>query len=58
MIPQNFKDILSNTDYAGFYQALSTIIFLLFFVTIILYIFTRPKKFYHEAEHAPLRDDQ
>ncbi|SEW47062.1 MULTISPECIES: cbb3-type cytochrome c oxidase subunit 3 [Chryseobacterium] len=58
MIPQNFKDILANTDYAGFYQTLSMIIFLLFFVILILYVFTRPKKFYHEAERAPLRDDQ
>lgn len=43
MIPQNFKDILANTDYAGFYQTLSMIIFL-FFLLFSYFIFSQDQK--------------
>ena len=58
MSPQNFKDILSNTENAGFYQTLALILFILFFVSLIIYVFSKPKKYYNEEEHAPLDDDQ
>lgn len=58
MIPQNFKDILSNTENAGLYQTLALIFFMLFFVSLIIYVFSRPKKYYREEENAPLGDDE
>lgn len=58
MIPQNFKDILSNTENAGLYQTLALIFFMLFFVGLIVYVFSRPKKYYREEENAPLEDDE
>lgn len=58
MIPQNFKDILSNTENAGLYQTLALIFFMLFFVALIIYVFSRPKRYYKEEEHAPLGDDE
>ncbi|WP_312074799.1 cbb3-type cytochrome c oxidase subunit 3 [Chryseobacterium sp.] len=58
MIPQNFKDILSNTENVGFYQTLALVLFILFFVSLIIYVFSKPKKYYNEEEHAPLDDDQ
>ncbi|MCU7614723.1 cbb3-type cytochrome c oxidase subunit 3 [Chryseobacterium sp. GMJ5] len=58
MIPQNFKDILSNTENAGLYQTLALIFFMLFFIALVIYVFSRPKKFYREEEHAPLEDDE
>ncbi|KQK26842.1 cytochrome C oxidase Cbb3 [Chryseobacterium aquaticum] len=58
MIPQNFKDILSNTENAGLYQTLALIFFMLFFISLIIYVFSRPKKYYREEENAPLEDDE
>lgn len=57
MIPQSFKDIVSNVEYAGFLNTLSLILFLITFVGIAYYVFNKPKKFYQEQENAPLDDD-
>ena len=56
MIPQSFKDILSNGENAGFYQTLSMIIFLILFAGIVWYVFSRSKKHYDEVANAPLDD--
>ncbi|MBV2224115.1 MULTISPECIES: CcoQ/FixQ family Cbb3-type cytochrome c oxidase assembly chaperone [Cloacibacterium] len=57
MIPSNIKDILANIDNAGIYQTLSMIIFIIFFISTVLYVLSRPKKHYSEVEKAPLEDD-
>ena len=57
MIPSNIKDILANIDNAGIYQTLSMIIFIIFFISTVLYVLSRPKKHYSEIEKAPLEDD-
>lgn len=57
MIPSNIKDILANVDNAGIYQTLSMIIFIIFFISTVLYVLSRPKKHYSEVERAPLEDD-
>lgn len=57
MIPQNVKDILSNGENVGFYQALAMLLFLFFFLGIVYYVFSRPKKHYDEEANAPLDDD-
>ncbi len=56
MIPQSFKDILSNGQNAGFYQTLAMIIFLILFLGIVYYVFTRPKKHFDDVANAPLDD--
>lgn len=58
MIPQSFRDILSNGENAGLYQTIALLIFMAFFIGLILYVFSRPKKHYQEEENAPLDDDQ
>ena len=58
MIPQSFKDLISNGENVGLYQTLAMIIFLLLFLGIIWFVFTRPKKYYNEQENAPLSDDE
>lgn len=58
MIPQNFKEILGNSDNAGLYQTLAMLLFLFFFLGIVYYVFSRPKKHYDEEAHAPLEDDE
>lgn len=58
MIPQSVKDLLGNTDNAGFFQTLALLIFMIFFIGIVVYVFSRPKKHYRDEEHAPLDDDQ
>ena len=57
MLPSNIKDILANIDNAGIYQTLSMIIFIIFFISTVLYVLSRPKKHYSEVEKAPLEDD-
>jgi cbb3-type cytochrome oxidase subunit 3 len=57
MIPSNIKDILANIDNAVIYQTLSMIIFIIFFISTVLYVLSRPKKHYSEVEKAPLEDD-
>ena len=57
MIPQSMKDILANGENVGFYQTLSMILFLIFFLGIVFYVFSRPKKHYDEEENAPLNDE-
>ncbi len=57
MIPQSFKDIISNVENAGFFQTLAMIIFILFFVMVVYIVINRPKKYYSEEENAPLEKD-
>ena len=57
MIPQSVKDIVANGDNVGLYQTIAMILFIIFFLGIVYYVFSRPKKFYEEQEHAPLNDD-
>ncbi len=57
MIPQNLKDIVSSEQYTGFYQTLALLLFLMFFVGLILYVFSRSKKHYDKQAHSPLEDD-
>ncbi|KIA89355.1 cbb3-type cytochrome oxidase subunit 3 [Kaistella jeonii] len=57
MIPQNIKDILANGENVGFYQTLSMIFFLIFFLGIVIWVFSRSKKHYDEEANAPLDDD-
>lgn len=58
MVPQNFKDLLSSEDGTGFYQTLALLLFMIFFVGIIVYTFSRSKKHYHDAAHTPLEEDE
>ena len=57
MIPQSFKDILSSGENASLFQTIAMIIFILFFLGLVFYVFSRPKKYYREEENAPLDDD-
>lgn len=56
MIPQNFKDILSNSENVGLYQTLALILFVLFFIGLVYVVFKKPKKYYRDRENAPLED--
>lgn len=57
MIPQNVKDILGNSGNSSIYQTLALILFLIFFLGIVFYVFSRPKKYYDKEANAPLDDD-
>lgn len=58
MIPQSLKDIMANGDYASLLQIFSLLALLIFFLGLVFYVFSRPKKHYREEERAPLDDDQ
>ena len=57
MIPQSIKDILANGDNVGLYQTVALILFLIFFLGIVYWVISRPKKYYDEEANAPLDDD-
>ncbi|QDP85069.1 CcoQ/FixQ family Cbb3-type cytochrome c oxidase assembly chaperone [Chryseobacterium sp. SNU WT5] len=57
MIPQSVKDIVANGSNVGLYQTIAMLLFIIFFLGIVWYVFSRPKKFYEEQENAPLNDD-
>lgn len=57
MIPQSFKDIISNGDNVGLYQTLAMVIFILLFLGIAYFVFSRPKKYYDDEANAPLNDN-
>lgn len=57
MIPQSLKDILANGENVGLYQTIAMLLFVLFFLGIVFYVFSRPKKYYEEEENAPLNDN-
>lgn len=58
MIPQNFKDILSNGENTGLYQTIALILFMIFFIGLVVMVFKKPKKYYSEEENAPLNDGE
>ena len=57
MIPQSFKDIVANVENTGFFQTIAMILFILFFLSVIYVVLSRPKKYYSTQENAPLEDD-
>lgn len=57
MIPQNVKEILGTSENVGFLQTIAMLFFLVFFLGIVYYVFSRPKKHYDEEANAPLQDD-
>lgn len=57
MIPQSFKDILANGENVGLYQTIAMLIFILLFLGIAYFTFSRPKKYYDEEANAPLEDN-
>jgi cbb3-type cytochrome oxidase subunit 3 len=57
MIPQSFKDILANGDKNSLYQIIALFIFLILFVGMLVYVFSKPKKYYDQDANAPLDDD-
>ncbi|QFG52182.1 cbb3-type cytochrome c oxidase subunit 3 [Chryseobacterium sp.] len=58
MIPQSLKDIMANDDGATWLQIISLLLLMVFFLGLVFYVFSRPKKHYREEENAPLDDDQ
>lgn len=57
MIPQSFKDILANGAHVGLYQTLAMLIFIILFIGIAYFTFSRPKKYYDDEANAPLDDN-
>lgn len=53
MIPQNFKDFLVNTENTGLYQMIALIFFLIFFISLIVLVFSKPKKYYKAVSELP-----
>ncbi len=58
MIPQSFKDIISNGENVGLFQTIAMILFIILFLGIVWFVFSRPKKYYRDQENAPLDDDE
>lgn len=56
MIPQSFKDILANGENVGLLQTIAMILFLLIFLGVCYYVFSKPKKYYDDEANSPLND--
>lgn len=50
------KTIISKVDNAGIYQSVSLILFMLFFISLIVFVHTKPKEYYKYINHLPLED--
>lgn len=57
MIPQSLKEIISNGGEVGIFQTIAMLIFMLLFIALVWYVFSRPKKHYEEEANAPLAED-
>ena len=57
MIPQSIKDILGNSGDNSIFQTIAMLFFLVLFLVIVYWVFSRPKKYYDEEANAPLNDD-
>ena len=58
MIPENFKQILSNSQNSSFYGTLALVLFVLFFSGLIYVTLMQPKKRYNDVEALPLDQDE
>lgn len=52
-----YKEWFSNYEHAEALQTASLVLFMVFFVSLISYVLTRPKKYYEEDSKLPL-DEQ
>lgn len=50
------KMVLSNIKNVGYYQSVILIIFMLYFLLLIIYIYTRPKNYYKDITSFLLKD--
>lgn len=57
MIPENLKDLVSSSEGTGVYQTVAMLLFILFFIGLVIYVFSRPKKYYQQVAEEPLKDD-
>ncbi|SEW33298.1 hypothetical protein SAMN05421841_2387 [Chryseobacterium wanjuense] len=49
MIPQNFKDFLANSENTGLYQAITLLLFMIFFIALIILVLSKSKNYYKEV---------
>lgn len=57
MIPENLKDLVASGQETGLYQTIAMLLFIIFFVGLVIYVFSRPKKHYQDIAEEPLKDD-
>lgn len=58
MIPQSVKEILSSGENVGLLQTIALLLFILLFLGITYFVFSRPKKYYDDEANAPLDDSE
>lgn len=50
------KTVISGVKNAGVYQSLALVLFTIFFVSLIIFICTKPKYHYKNINHLPFED--
>ncbi|UOE36983.1 CcoQ/FixQ family Cbb3-type cytochrome c oxidase assembly chaperone [Chryseobacterium oryzae] len=58
MIPSNFKDFLANAENTGLYQTVALILFMLFFLILLILVFSKSKNYYVEVSNLPLDKEE
>lgn len=52
-----FKDFIGNYENAEFLQTLSLVLFVVFFITLVIYVYSKPNSYYEKISEMPLEDD-
>lgn len=50
------KTVLSHIEGVGYYQSFVLVIFMLYFLLLIVYVYTRPKNYYKDVTSFLLKD--
>jgi cytochrome c oxidase cbb3-type subunit 4 len=51
-----YKNLFSNYQNANIIQSISLILFVLFFISVVVFVMSRSKKHYENQERLPLED--
>ncbi len=54
MASQNFENFLINAENIGLYQAIILIFFIIFFISLIVLVFSKPRNHYQAVSESPL----
>ncbi|MCB9202680.1 MAG: CcoQ/FixQ family Cbb3-type cytochrome c oxidase assembly chaperone [Flavobacteriales bacterium] len=50
------KMVTSSVENAGVYQSIALVLFVLFFISVVILVLSRPKNYYKQQTNLPLED--
>ncbi len=52
-----YKEFIAKYEFADILQTVSLVLFVVFFLTLVWYVYSKPKGFYTEVSRLPLEKD-